>query len=1137
MNVPHTSHSGRPPKPVPRRGPLELAVSTTEAVAPEAPGPRPGTRLRRGVILGILITVAVFVLLQVLPDYLLKELILHRLQEELGQPVSAQRVSVSLLPRIRLSFFDVASRPVDSSVDLFRAERIDVMLGMGSFLSGGMALEKLVIDAPWIVVRRDENGQWSIPLLASMNREPTEARAAHPGSLPVMDLQATKGTISLVDEFRREGPRSREVTGVQASLIVDQSAQRADLAIFGLLPSAPHLSTLSLVGAVTQLNTGGHSVTGLRFSGAVQAGGIDLRQVAALFLPPSTADTLAGTAHIGADFLLVPRQAGHELVVRKFNIESGAIVLTGSANVAGLGTETTSYALTVSSGPVTVQQLLQQVPVEWIPLRWQMLIAEDKPGGTLTVGATVTSLEAASSQPEWTAEALLTNGALIVGSGRTPLRDLSARIILKRDQMDVTELHASSDGVEVTEGTAVVSGLGVSPTLDLTALGRAEAGSLMRLISAVWPSGGVPEALSPMEEVDGNLDLWIHAAGPLSSDGIKLIKGRVDAHDVAFRTSASPLRVHQLSGQVEIVPGRVDIEKLRWRVGGVPVEAWGQIDIATSARFHDLKLLVDVEARELAEQLIGEHDGTVQADWDGPLRLHTTLSGPVTAPQIVGLLDLQDVGLRMYGFHKEARTPAALEFSARLSPAKVLEVQRLEVLMPPARLTARGSASLIGQPSFAGSVRLQPTAIESLPPGIAFGPVTAGTLSAAVRLKGESKNWAAWSIHGWMKLDDGAAKLPRVNHPLRDLAIHLTVNDDTVLIPEAGFTAGDNIVRASGSVTRWRQAPRVALDVTSPTLNVDLLSTTAPSDGHETVNASSSWLRAVTVTASMKIGTARYEQLQLTDVTGSLLASDGLVRLVGLTAETEQGRLTGQFTGRWPEGIAPTIEGFLKVNGVPVGGLLSLVGRENRMKGWLSVDGVMRAEEAGPKIPDSLTSLTDIRVLIEDGRIFESPMIGKMLKLVNLPALVGGEVDLDREGIPFRRLSGLFAVDHGLVKVKELYLDGPVLKISGAGIYDAVSDSLELVMAMNPLQSYSTLLGKIPLIGRLLSGKREGVGATLYEVTGPLQDPNVRVLPAESIGGGVSGFARLAYDILVNAAQLPADLLTSPQRVLEPDRN
>jgi hypothetical protein len=90
-------------------------------------------------------------------------------------------------------------------------------------------------------------------------------------------------------------------------------------------------------------------------------------------------------------------------------------------------------------------------------------------------------------------------------------------------------------------------------------------------------------------------------------------------------------------------------------------------------------------------------------------------------------------------------------------------------------------------------------------------------------------------------------------------------------------------------------------------------------------------------------------------------------------------------------------------------------------------------------------------------------------------------------------------------------------------------------MAMNPLQSYSTMLGKIPLIGRLLSGKREGLGATLYEVTGPLKDPNVKVLPAESLGGGVSGFARLAYDILVNAAKLPADLLTTPEKVIDPD--
>jgi uncharacterized protein YhdP len=335
---------------------------------------------------------------------------------------------------------------------------------------------------------------------------------------------------------------------------------------------------------------------------------------------------------------------------------------------------------------------------------------------------------------------------------------------------------------------------------------------------------------------------------------------------------------------------------------------------------------------------------------------------------------------------------------------------------------------------------------------------------------------------------------------------------------------------------RWRDAPRLELDVRSPELNLDLFSGDTPSEEQQMANEPSSWLHSIIMNASVQIEKVRYQQLQLTDVTGRVFATNGLLRLDGLTADTEQGRFRGQLTGRLPDGTAPTIEGFLKVSGVPVGRVLGLFGSESRLTGWLSMDGGARAEEVGPQIREHLTSLTDIRVLIEDGRIYQSPMIGKMLKLINLPALVGDQVDVDRRGIPFRSLSGLFAVDQGLVKVKELYLEGPVLKISGAGNYDAVADNLELAMVMNPLQSYSTLLGKIPLIGRLLSGEREGLGATLYEVTGPLKNPNVQILPAESIGGGVSGFARLAYDILVNAAKLPADLLTSPERILEPDQ-
>jgi hypothetical protein len=318
MNVHHSSQPVRAQQPAPHRGPLELAE--THSLGSPTGKARGGTRFRRGVILGIFITVLLFLLLELLPDYLVKGIVLNRLRDELGQPVTAGRVSVSLLPRIRLSFFDVVSRSVDSSADLFHADRIDVMLRGFSWLSGGAAIEKLAMEAPSIVVRRDENGHWSIPVFAGMDQSQlAEARVPTPAVLPLTDLQVVKGTIRFIDDSRRGEARIRDIAGVQASMIVNQAAQRADLKISAFLPSTSQLSTISFVGVVTLPNSDGDSdpglVNSLRLSGAVQGGGIDIRQVATLFLPRSDAGAFTGTAHIGAEFVLIPRRMGQELVV------------------------------------------------------------------------------------------------------------------------------------------------------------------------------------------------------------------------------------------------------------------------------------------------------------------------------------------------------------------------------------------------------------------------------------------------------------------------------------------------------------------------------------------------------------------------------------------------------------------------------------------------------------------------------------------------------------------------------------------------------------------------------------------------------------------------------------------------------
>lgn len=149
------------------------------------------------------------------------------------------------------------------------------------------------------------------------------------------------------------------------------------------------------------------------------------------------------------------------------------------------------------------------------------------------------------------------------------------------------------------------------------------------------------------------------------------------------------------------------------------------------------------------------------------------------------------------------------------------------------------------------------------------------------------------------------------------------------------------------------------------------------------------------------------------------------------------------------------------------------------------------------------------------------PVLSTLLSLLNLPAVLQGQVDLDREGMPFDRLKLAGSINNGVLHTRELLLDSPVLKISGTGRYDILADQFDMVLATSPLGSYSDILKRIPLFGYLLSGERQGFDTAVFELKGSAKEPQLRYLPAESLMTGVKGTAQLAFDILVNAITLP----------------
>jgi hypothetical protein len=287
-----------------------------------------------------------------------------------------------------------------------------------------------------------------------------------------------------------------------------------------------------------------------------------------------------------------------------------------------------------------------------------------------------------------------------------------------------------------------------------------------------------------------------------------------------------------------------------------------------------------------------------------------------------------------------------------------------------------------------------------------------------------------------------------------------------------------------------------------------------------------SWLADGAFTATVFAKAAYYDRFLFTNVSCRLSLDHGVLTIDRLSGDTDDGHLGGSLVVQPPDRRVGQVKSSFRIMGIPIQRVLSLVGKEDVVKGWMSVEGKIQAELGKQGlVTGSLSSTRPIRLVIDDGRILNVPIISKLLSVMNLPAMLQGEVNLAKDGLPFDQLRGVFSVSNGIVRFDEIALAGPILKISGAGHYDFTADQLDMVLATSPLGSYSDLLKRMPLFGRLFVGEREGLDTAVFEVKGASASPDITYLPVESFSRGMKGTAKFALDVLVNTLTFPKTLV------------
>ncbi|MGZ8415505.1 MAG: YhdP family protein [Methyloceanibacter sp.] len=109
-----------------------------------------------------------------------------------------------------------------------------------------------------------------------------------------------------------------------------------------------------------------------------------------------------------------------------------------------------------------------------------------------------------------------------------------------------------------------------------------------------------------------------------------------------------------------------------------------------------------------------------------------------------------------------------------------------------------------------------------------------------------------------------------------------------------------------------------------------------------------------------------------------------------------------------------------------------------------------------------------------------------------------------RQQIVFNQLRAPFTVGAGKFRLKDAYMNGPMLGATMRGMVDFKKQTVDLGGTYVPLYGLNSALGSIPILGKVLVGRQgEGVVGITFAIKGKLDDPTVLVNPMSVMTPGI----------------------------------
>ena len=194
----------------------------------------------------------------------------------------------------------------------------------------------------------------------------------------------------------------------------------------------------------------------------------------------------------------------------------------------------------------------------------------------------------------------LSQGHVVLGKNRVPVRDLSGTLFFDPHTVQFMDLKGAYGPIQISSGTLTLSHVPVAPTLELDVAGEAQAGDLLRFARQTGDSEVQRVLRDRIDEAAGALRLSVRLAGGLTPEpNVALVGAEISGHGLEVRTVQPPQAIERIDAHVIVTPRAVDVRQFSGVIGPLRFETKGGVELEPLSRLHDITVRLEGRGEEL----------------------------------------------------------------------------------------------------------------------------------------------------------------------------------------------------------------------------------------------------------------------------------------------------------------------------------------------------------------------------------------------------------------------------------------------------------------------------------------------------------------------------------------------------------